>query len=42
MMHELYVYWIMFWSMPEWIQAIALLSIGAFMMWISTKLNVVK
>jgi len=25
MLHEMYVYWVMFWAMPDWILAMVLL-----------------
>jgi hypothetical protein len=42
MIHEIHIWWIMFWAMPEWIQATVLFSIGALIMWFTTKINVAK
>jgi hypothetical protein len=41
MIHEIYVYWLMFWGMPEWIIAMVFFTIIAMVMWFTTKINVV-
>lgn len=42
MFHEIYVYWIMFWAMPEWILALVFLAILTSAVMVSNRLNVVK
>ena len=42
MMHELYVYWIMFWAMPEWIIAMVFFGIIFSTMLFTNKINVSK
>lgn len=42
MIHEIHVYWIMFWAMPEWIIASVFFTVIALTMWFTTKINVSK
>lgn len=42
MMHELHVYWIMFWNMNEWLQAPFYLAFIVLLTWITGKLNTSK
>jgi len=42
MMHEIYVWLLMFFAMPEWIIASVFFTFIALTMWFTTKINVSK